>query len=343
MKILTALGVTLSTAIFACSSQESPGAGESDVNPDRVIVDAPSTTREEIGVSSWGIGYDMGATVVRGYDESKSAIVVFAYRGARGNVFTAKLDAGETHATMRVEASDATHLRVVDDSFKGSSAAKTVLARLVADLESEPVRGTEATLSTASIRPLDLVGGGAPTDLVSQCNANLVPSSANAGQAVGDCGADPNSPGCQAGVGGAGPQCCGATSTADRYLGRNTSELKGSGDLPMDPGVSSSESCANFVSAVLQSSGLINWHSNKVSDLENRLRAEGWTQTSNPKPGDVAIIDGGSHAELVDSNDGGVMLVGSNNANADGSQRITRQAPYSKNVIYLTPPANRCQ
>ena len=55
------------------------------------------------------------------------------------------------------------------------------------------------------------------------------------------------------------------------------------------------------------------------------------------KAGDVAIIDGNVHTELVDSNEGGkVTLIGSNNINADGTQQISRGNPYG-NIVYLTP------
>ena len=84
------------------------------------------------------------------------------------------------------------------------------------------------------------------------------------------------------------------------------------------------------------------WHSNLVSDMESRLRAEGWRQVSasEARPGDVAIL-GGSHTEFVDSNNNGaITLIGSNNANADGSQRITKQAPYSSGFIYLRAPGS---
>ena len=135
---------------------------------------------------------------------------------------------------------------------------------------------------------------------------------------------------------------------AESFLGRNASELKRSGDLPMNPNVPNNVCCANFVSAVLQKNGLLSKseHTDAVRVLNTTLRKKGWTEVSmaNAKPGDVVIMQRGgvSHTELVAKNENGkITLVGSNNRNADGSQRITYDAGtwwHSKVSAILTPP-----
>ncbi len=124
------------------------------------------------------------------------------------------------------------------------------------------------------------------------------------------------------------------------FLGRNAGDLKGSGELPMDSWVPNNVNCANFVTAVLQKAGLINWHDNTVAGTGNRLKADGWkvVPASQARPGDVCILNYGGHVELVASNDSGkVKLIGSNNINADGSQQVSYGNPYG-NAWYLTPP-----
>jgi spore coat assembly protein SafA len=136
---------------------------------------------------------------------------------------------------------------------------------------------------------------------------------------------------------------------ASQFLDRNASELKRSGDLPMNPNVPSNVCCANFVSAVLEKAGLINHgqRSDSVATLNQNLRNDGWRSVplSQAKPGDVVIIQGGgmSHTEIVASNDNGkVTFIGSNNRNADGTQRVTYDSGswFTKTSHYsiLTPP-----
>lgn len=129
-------------------------------------------------------------------------------------------------------------------------------------------------------------------------------------------------------------------SLAESFLGRNASDLKRSGELPMESWVPNDVNCANFVTAVLQEAGLINWHDNTVAGTASRLKAEGWTvvPASQAKPGDVCILNYGGHVELVASNNNGdVQLIGSNNINPDGSQQVSYGNPYG-NAYYLTPP-----
>ncbi|MDO5625381.1 MAG: CHAP domain-containing protein, partial [Pseudomonadota bacterium] len=135
---------------------------------------------------------------------------------------------------------------------------------------------------------------------------------------------------------------------AESFLNRNASELKRSGQLPMDPSVPSNLCCANFVSAVLRKNGLMTAreHTNAVRQLDITLRNKGWqpVNMANAKPGDVVIMQRGgvSHTEIVAKNENGrVTLIGSNNRNADGSQRITYDPGpwwHSKVSAILTPP-----
>lgn len=334
------------TLVIACSSTQDEPEISTRVSIDHVVVEASPTTRAKIGVASWGIADGAAATIIHGYDASKAPIVAFTYRARRGATFEATLDAAESHATFRLEARDGAEPRVLEDSFDGSARARDVLARIVADLESQPARpGSQPLMRTASILPLDgLTGEGKPTALV-DCASNLAAAGASAGQTVTDCSKDSSSPQCKSGVGDAQKEktCCGgaggAASIAGQYLGRNTSELKRSGDLPMDPAVSSDVCCANFVTAILQKAGMIDWHSNLVSEVQSKLESQGWKKVSaaETKAGDVAIIDGNAHTELVDGNEGGkVTLIGSNNINADGTQQISRGKPYGS-IVYLTP------
>ncbi|HEY0180042.1 MAG TPA: CHAP domain-containing protein, partial [Dokdonella sp.] len=135
-----------------------------------------------------------------------------------------------------------------------------------------------------------------------------------------------------------------AASIAKQYLGRYESDLQHAGvTKPCD----TSESCANFVSSMLQKAGQINWHTLGVADLNNRLRAQGWHQVSlaDAKPGDVWICNGAhgeSHTEIVASNDGHghVTLIGSNNHPSRSNQQInydTYSASLSGSFI-LAPP-----
>jgi spore coat assembly protein SafA len=140
-----------------------------------------------------------------------------------------------------------------------------------------------------------------------------------------------------------------AAAIAQQFLGENASELKRSGKLPMDPNVPSNICCANFVSACLQKAGLLpdNLHTNSVSQLNQTLRSRGWHQVdaAHAKPGDVVIIqsNGVSHTVMVEKNENGKLtLIGSNNRNADGSQRITEgsaQWALNNGGVILTPPS----
>ncbi len=138
---------------------------------------------------------------------------------------------------------------------------------------------------------------------------------------------------------------------AKQFLGRNASELKRSGALPMNPNVSSDVCCANFVSAVLQKAGLLDQHTDLVGgssrtgagasgSIGRILKDRGWkvVDAAHAKPGDVCILNNNDHVELVASNDhGNIQLIGSNNTNPDGTQRVGYGHPYG-GAWYLTPP-----
>ena len=163
------------------------------------------------------------------------------------------------------------------------------------------------------------------------------------GSAPAGSAAQPVAPGAAAG------DASDAAAIARRYLHRNASELKRSGDLPMDSSVPSNICCANFVSAVLQRAGLLpdRLHTNSVDQLDSTLRARGWrpVDAAHARPGDVVIIQGGgaSHTVMVESNENGhLKLIGSNNVNADGTQQVTVGSAswaLSHGAVILTPPS----
>jgi spore coat assembly protein SafA len=149
-------------------------------------------------------------------------------------------------------------------------------------------------------------------------------------------------------TGSTAPNGNNAADIARQFLGENASSLKRSGKLPMNPNVPSDICCANFVSACLQKAGMLpnNLHTDSVSTLNNTLRQRGWHEVNpaNAKPGDVVIIQshGVSHTVMVESNNNGKLtLIGSNNRNPDGSQRITNGSAdwaLSHGGVILTPP-----
>lgn len=162
----------------------------------------------------------------------------------------------------------------------------------------------------------------------------------------------PGGSGSTGGVGGVGgTPGAGDGSVADiarSYLGQNASSLKtnGNDNLPMDPNCPSTECCANFVSAVLVQSGELpaNLHTDSVEQLKETLQSRGWTAVpaSEAKPGDVVIMQGGgiSHTEIVS---GQGQMIGSNNINADGTQKVsTNSLSYAQSHggLILRAPAS---
>jgi hypothetical protein len=131
------------------------------------------------------------------------------------------------------------------------------------------------------------------------------------------------------------PQTAKTVELAKRYLGRYESDLQRNGVTLPCP---TSESCANFVTSMLDKSGAINFRTLGVDDLNNKLRARGWHEVSlrDAKPGDVWICDGAhgeQHTEIVASNSNGrVTLIGSNNHPNPGDQQIN----YDSGSAYIS-------
>lgn len=126
---------------------------------------------------------------------------------------------------------------------------------------------------------------------------------------------------------------------AESLLGVSAAELIRSGVIPMD-NVPTDVCCANFVTAVLQKAGWIDWHSNSVSsgELEAKLKADGWREVTvaDAKPGDVVISNGGGHVVMV--GDGDPAYIGSNNVNPDGSQSVSAGGEGGMVKILQPPP-----
>jgi len=147
------------------------------------------------------------------------------------------------------------------------------------------------------------------------------------------------------GVKGGGPVSGNnAAAIAEQFIGRNAGELKYSDELPMQSWVPNNVNCANFVSACLQKAGLIDagQASASVDQLASNLKGDGWQTVSlaNASPGDVVLMqrNGQSHVVLFAGFENGQpKFIGSNNVNADGSQRISWGGA-SGNYEIITPP-----
>ncbi len=127
-----------------------------------------------------------------------------------------------------------------------------------------------------------------------------------------------------------------AFNAARSVLGKNIQGLKYSGPLAkyLDKWPSDTVCCANFVSACQQDAGLMtaSMHTDSVANLSSELSSnKNWEKVSlrNAKPGDVVIFNvpgegAYGHTVMFAGWKGGVaQFIGSNNVNADGSQRIT--------------------
>jgi LysM repeat protein len=121
---------------------------------------------------------------------------------------------------------------------------------------------------------------------------------------------------------------------AKQYLNWNARNLKVSGNAvgrAMNDWVPNNVNCANFVSGVLQAAGQINksQHNDSVTGLMRNLdRDKDFKRVSlaNAKPGDVVSMKtpGGHHVVMFAGwKNGRPLFIGSNNVNADGSQRVT--------------------
>ncbi|WP_020669523.1 hypothetical protein [Amycolatopsis nigrescens] len=197
-------------------------------------------------------------------------------------------------------------------------------------IELVPADTGQTTASSAGSRPIDSGGGQAP---------------AVGGGASASGGGDTGG-GAVAGVQGDGKPAKpidargdNPAKIAEQFLGRNASDLKGSGELPaMQSWVPNDVNCANFVSGCLEASGLIDkgQASASVAGLTANLEADGWKSVplSEAKPGDVVVSNGGGHVVLY-AGDG--QFIGSNNINSDGSQQVSMGGGGGL-VKVLTPP-----
>ncbi|MFH1810445.1 MAG: peptidoglycan-binding protein [Pseudomonadota bacterium] len=123
---------------------------------------------------------------------------------------------------------------------------------------------------------------------------------------------------------------------ARSLLGKNASWVKTHEPLGkyMPDWVPNNVNCASFVTACLQKAGQLkgSQHDNSVQYMMNTLDADpDFKRVSlrDAKPGDVVVfnVNGNSHGHTVlfaGWKNGQPQFIGSNNANADGSQRITQ-------------------
>lgn len=119
-----------------------------------------------------------------------------------------------------------------------------------------------------------------------------------------------------------------AATVADAVKGDSADSLVASQKVPMDHGISDHTDCANFASGCLEAAGEIpkSQHTDSVATLKDELlHKDGWHEESRSqvKKGDICIVGGDEHVEIVDSvKDGKVNLVGSNNTLPDGAQAV---------------------
>lgn len=119
-----------------------------------------------------------------------------------------------------------------------------------------------------------------------------------------------------------------AATVADTVKGDSADSLVASQKVPMDHGISDHTDCANFASGCLEAAGAIpkSQHTDSVSTLKDELlHKDGWHEESKSqvKKGDICIVGGDEHVEIVDGvKDGKVILVGSNNTLPGGAQAV---------------------
>lgn len=91
--------------------------------------------------------------------------------------------------------------------------------------------------------------------------------------------------------------------------------------------------CADFVSALLETTGRIKGHHINVKAFEGQLAAQGWKRVTKSKaqPGDVWMNNSRGHTEMV-TESGGAAFIGSNN-DRPGHQVIT-EVPGYDGVFY---------
>ncbi len=115
---------------------------------------------------------------------------------------------------------------------------------------------------------------------------------------------------------------------AESLKGRSADSIVANQDVRMDHGISDHEDCANFASACLVKSGEIpqSQHTDSVATLRGELLGrDGWHEESKGqvKPGDICIVGGDQHVEIVAGiKNGQVELIGSNNTLPSGAQAV---------------------
>lgn len=126
-----------------------------------------------------------------------------------------------------------------------------------------------------------------------------------------------------------------AFAIAQSYLGWNAGALKVSGNAvgkAMADWVPNTVNCANFVSGVLEAAGQIphRLHDDSVNGLMHKLDADpqfARVTLAHAQPGDVVSFrtpGNGRHVELFAGwENGRPKFIGSNNVNADGTQRVS--------------------
>ena len=117
-----------------------------------------------------------------------------------------------------------------------------------------------------------------------------------------------------------------ASQLAEQYLGQRTFDIQGMDNLSKHIGYNNN--CANFVSACLQNTGMLDGHYNGTHGLEAALKKQGYRQVSasEAQPGDVWFNDKKGHTELVyaAAKDGNPpVLIGSNNMNGSDIQTVS--------------------
>ncbi|MBN2360412.1 MAG: peptidoglycan-binding protein [Deltaproteobacteria bacterium] len=122
-----------------------------------------------------------------------------------------------------------------------------------------------------------------------------------------------------------------AYKVAHSLLGKNASWVKTHEPLGkyMPDWVGNTVNCASFVTACHQKAGTLkaNQHQNSCRALGNMLdHDKAWKRVSlkNAKPGDIVIFDIGHTVLFGGWRNGRPWYIGSNNANSDGTQRITQ-------------------
>ncbi|WP_394840946.1 glycoside hydrolase family 104 protein [Pendulispora brunnea] len=198
MKTKALLGLAvLAFVASACgsSSEESPTSEGGDT----LTVEASSATRSAIGVVTWAIQTGKGtATVVRGYDAGHAAIVELEQKVDQGMVrtFQASLQANGHLAKMKLELESATALKTIENTFANDASAHGVLARIVDDLKTQPVR-EQVRSAKGSLHAAGLIENP-NTTLLSKCSSALLGSASNGASTVDTCSSGASSSDCAA-------------------------------------------------------------------------------------------------------------------------------------------------